>query len=442
MILFHIRSRFFGFTAIFFLCVTSCAPAASPKQPQPTQPAATPPQVFKRQLTSFEQSLMREPGLLHGTTFRHSELEKKVSAIHPAQPAASTYQQLLQWLHDDYRPLVAKTANFSVDIEPFQPKPTEALNLDKRTHFAILLDASGSMAETIGTKTKMDSAKRAISTFISRLPAAATISLRVYGHKGSNQPADKKLSCQSTEAIIAATRYEPDSFKKALDTVKPTGWTPIATALEAGKQDIPSTAEEVHLYLISDGEETCGGNPVQVLSQWRQQPIRPHFHIIGFRVDTQGQTSLKQMAAAGAGTFTYVDNATELDRYLEKEHKRLMQTWLRWGQLSGSEALKLRQQKLSELDRLFREWENTSTREANHLNTALHLLNKAGYPVTEIDKVKQLIDQRIQQLDAYRTATHRSLQEAVEKKGWEQWNGIWEEGTDHMKEQWNTSQGK
>ncbi|MFC7441458.1 VWA domain-containing protein [Laceyella putida] len=441
----HTNFRLLGFTAIFLLCVTSCTPAGPSTPSAPSPPAkpthsvpvsATPP-ALKRKLTPFEQSLMREPGSLHGSSFNEADLRRHLDTIALAQPASATYQQLLQWLHEDYRPLVIETANFPVDIHTLQPKPTEDLRLEKRTHFAILLDASGSMAEKIDSNTKMHSAKRAISSFVSKLPNSITISLRVYGHKGSSKVADKALSCQSTEAIVRATGYEAASFAKALNTVNPTGWTPIATALEAMEQDIPSHAEEVHLYLVSDGEETCGGNPVQVMARLRQQAIRPQVHIIGFRVDNQGQKALKQMAAAGAGTFTYVDSAKELNRFLENESRRLMQEWLRWGQAAGSETLQLRQQKLSDVDRLFRAWKSTSDREEAHLKAALRYLQDAHYSTKELNTLAQLIHQRTQQLASYRTNTRRSLQEAIKKNGWKTWNGIWDEGTDQIKDQWN-----
>ena len=50
----------------------------------------------------------------------------------------------------------------------------------------------------------------------------------------------------------------------AVQALEPAGWTPLADALAAaGAQLAPSdTAGEQVVYVVSDGEETCGGDPV------------------------------------------------------------------------------------------------------------------------------------------------------------------------------------
>ncbi|MFD1424589.1 VWA domain-containing protein [Laceyella tengchongensis] len=431
--------RSFMLATIIALCLTACAPAelstpsASNRASTISVRATAPQPILKRQLTPFEQTLMRKPGDLHGSQFTENKLQERLATVKRTQSADATFRQLLQWLHEDYRRLVMETANFSTDINPTTQQPANTIILEKPTHFAILLDASGSMAEKVNASTKMQSAKKAIATFVSKLPPAATISLRVYGHKGTNQATDKALSCRSTEAIFPASTYNATRFSQALDAINPSGWTPIAASLAAVEKDVPPQAEEVHLYLISDGEETCGGNPVQLMSQLRQSAIRPHVHVIGFRIDDAGQKALKQMAEAGMGTFTYVDSGEELDRFLDAEHQRLMREWLHWGQKNGSEALRMRQQKMSELDRLLMRWKSTADREMNRMKLALRYLEQTGYPPAQRDKLKQLIQERSDQFGAYRTETRRSLQAAIQKSGWEAWSNIWDEGARQMR---------
>lgn len=64
-------------------------------------------------------------------------------------------------------------------------------------NIAILLDASGSMAQKIGGKTKMDLAKEAVNQFVSSMPEGSNVSLRVYGHKGSNSDNDKNFHVEA-----------------------------------------------------------------------------------------------------------------------------------------------------------------------------------------------------------------------------------------------------
>lgn len=69
----------------------------------------------------------------------------------------------------------------------------------KKAHYAILIDASGSMMARVGNKTRMDAAKEAVNEFAGNVPENATLSFRVYRHKGSNQEKDKTVSCGSSE---------------------------------------------------------------------------------------------------------------------------------------------------------------------------------------------------------------------------------------------------
>ncbi|PMB17844.1 hypothetical protein CEN45_21660, partial [Fischerella thermalis CCMEE 5198] len=165
----------------------------------------------------------------------------------------------------------------------------------EKLNVAILLDASGSMAAEVPGGVKMDLAKEAVQSFASNLPEEANVSLRVYGHKGSNSQQDKAVSCESNEVIYEADTYEDDRFQKALDTVKPTGWTPIAAAIKSARKDLDAKAEKARnlVYVVSDGEETCGGDPVKEAKALNESDIQAMVNIIGFDVDDKGQRELK-----------------------------------------------------------------------------------------------------------------------------------------------------
>ncbi|KFN01971.1 hypothetical protein [Bacillus clarus] len=96
----------------------------------------------------------------------------------------------------------------------------------------ILLDASGSRAGKIDGKMKMNIAKEAIQQFVSNLPETVNVSLRVYGHKGSNEEKDKELSCGAIENVYTLQKYNQSTFRKSLDGFQPVGWTPLAEAIK------------------------------------------------------------------------------------------------------------------------------------------------------------------------------------------------------------------
>ena len=93
---------------------------------------------------------------------------------------------------------------------------------DSRFHFKenfnieILLDASGSMGNYIGSKMMMDIAKESIHNFLKEVPEEANISFRVYGHKGTGSRDDQELSCEAIEQVYGYAPYDENSFQQAL----------------------------------------------------------------------------------------------------------------------------------------------------------------------------------------------------------------------------------
>ncbi len=201
----------------------------------------------------------------------------------------------------------------------------------------ILLDASGSMAGQVEGGRKMDLAKKAIQEFVAGVPEGAKVSLRVYGHKGSNQKKDKKVSCESNELVYPLQSYDSDEFEESLNQFQPTGWTPLASAIQGAHGDLKESGEDGVktrniVYVVSDGVETCGGDPVKEAKRLGESGIEPMVKIIGFDVDDAGQQQLKKVAEASKGSYQDIQSEDDLKEYLEAEKERLKREW-KVGQL-------------------------------------------------------------------------------------------------------------
>lgn len=157
----------------------------------------------------------------------------------------------------------------------------------------IILDSSGSMAETISGGQKIQIAKDVISNFVKgNLPERTKIGLMVYGHKGSNSVSQKSLSCSGIDMIYPLSELNISSFTSSVNSFNATGWTPIAGSLEKAKDVFSQYEGETNsnlVYLISDGIETCDGNPVSVAKELNQSNIKAIINIVGFNVDNQAQ---------------------------------------------------------------------------------------------------------------------------------------------------------
>jgi Ca-activated chloride channel homolog len=345
------RSRILIITIIFFLLCACSNPSteskANSKQTINNLSGKPMPPISDGKFGEKERDFLRYPGKYSGNKYNESAIREAIEKA----PTNWTKEQYLDLLYslaaEDYRPFIKNFRNLSTDIHTDLPKVNGKIVLpdEKKVYFSILLDASGSMNEKVGTKTKWDIAKAAVQKFASTLPSNADISLRVYGHKGSSSGADKQASCNSTEEIYRAVGYQPNTFQSALQSINASGWTPIAKALDAVastleglSSDVDSSTTKSYVYVVSDGEETCDGNPIESAKNLNQSNVKTIVNIIGFDVESKGTAALRQVATAGGGEYISVNNEAELNSYLNRQHLELVNEWRDWMEMSAEQA--------------------------------------------------------------------------------------------------------
>ena len=292
----------------------------------------------KQAATDVEGMLREGPGKYAGDKYDEEKVKAELDKLPDNMTADEAYNHLVALLAEDYKPILKKLDALDPSIKTNIKSPggvnAPEGELPKQVNVEILLDASGSMAGRVNGGVKMDLAKDAIRNFVSKLPEGVQVALRVYGHKGSNQQKDKELSCKSSELVYPLKDYDESSFLKSLDKFRPTGWTPLAEAIEQAKSDLSGkTGENVEniIYVVSDGIETCGGDPVKVAKELHESEIRAIVNIIGFDVDNAGQRALKKVAEAGGGKYATVNTGEDLRKHLEEEYERLQEEWYEWG---------------------------------------------------------------------------------------------------------------
>jgi len=192
---------------------------------------------------------------------------------------------------------------------PWTPPPARAA----ATRVVIAVDASGSMAGRAGGEVKMEAARRAARRFLETLPTAVEVGLVVFGHRGNPRDAGRAASCAAAEAVVPLSPAGRAAALSAVDGLRPVGWTPLAAAMRAAAAQFrpAEVSGEQLLLVISDGIETCGGNPAVVAREISEGPTRAAVDIIGFDIPGRDREAMGEVARAARGSFAPVtDSAT------------------------------------------------------------------------------------------------------------------------------------
>jgi hypothetical protein len=79
--------------------------------------------------------------------------------------------------------------------------------------------------------------------------------------------------------------------------------TPLAAAIEKVGDDLASVTGPRIVIIVSDGQETCGGDPVQAVHDLTAKGLDVALDIVGLGLDKAGRKALQAIAHAGNGTY-------------------------------------------------------------------------------------------------------------------------------------------
>lgn len=159
------------------------------------------------------------------------------------------------------------------------------------TRILFLLDASSSMLNPWEGKTKMDVARSVIAEIADSLPSGTSVqtALRVYGHQSINTAND----CNDTKLEVPFASDNASAIRYRLNAIRPKGITPLALSLEKSADDFPYDANARNIVvLVTDGEESCGGDPcaISLLMQQKQVYLKPF--VIGLNLDPSAYSAM------------------------------------------------------------------------------------------------------------------------------------------------------
>jgi hypothetical protein len=182
----------------------------------------------------------------------------------------------------------------------------------------VILDASGSMnGKLAGGEMKIAAAKSAVSELVKKMPDGAVLSFRAYGHQSPRE----KHDCQDTEFLVP---FGPLSKNRGLIEAKAKGltargYTPITYVITKGAEDFPADFQgDRVIVLVSDGKETCPGDPCAMAQALAKKGMKLVIHTVGFGVDEAAKSQLECVARVTGGRYFPAESTDELIKVLSQ----------------------------------------------------------------------------------------------------------------------------
>ncbi len=181
---------------------------------------------------------------------------------------------------------------------------TDLLKLGRPHNVLIILDISGSMREPLGDASRMDVAKKILARYVDALPSGMKVGFVIYG----------KTDCgdESIELVAPVGRLNRGALKGRIADLNPRGSTPIALTLGRTAEYFKGfEADNNHLILISDGMESCGGDPIRAIIELKESDADPEVTVIGLGVNAATRAQLSRIAASSDGVYADVKNEND-----------------------------------------------------------------------------------------------------------------------------------
>ena len=179
-----------------------------------------------------------------------------------------------------------------------------------------VLDGSGSMWAKVGAKPKIEIAKTVMADLLNKLGPDVRTGLMVYG-------TNRKDDCNDIE-MLAPLGSNHAALVQALNSVNPKGMTPLTGAIQLAAAQLKSVEGSASVVVVSDGKETCAGDPCTAAREAANAGVNLRIHVVGFDVAPDETQQLTCIAKEGKGKYFAANNAEQLTVALAEVQKEVV----------------------------------------------------------------------------------------------------------------------
>ncbi|GLQ76927.1 VWA domain-containing protein [Mesorhizobium huakuii] len=173
----------------------------------------------------------------------------------------------------------------------------------------IILDASGSMWAQIDGKPKLEIARESLRTVLQSVPADDEIGFMAYGHR-------EKGSCDDIQLIVPPQAGSASAITDAADSLKFLGKTPLTAAVKQAAEALKYTEDKATVVLITDGLETCGGDPCALGKELKASGVDFTADVVGFGLTADEGKQIACLAENTGGKYIQASDEKALQEAL------------------------------------------------------------------------------------------------------------------------------
>jgi hypothetical protein len=196
---------------------------------------------------------------------------------------------------------------------------SDNFQLEDDRSIELIFDASGSMdvvASGEKTKKRLEVAKDTLNNLIENdLPIGIPIALRVFGPTSPNAE-DKVIGPSegySKLHVALAPLKNKATLKSTINTIIAGGSTPIAASIDRAREDMKNADGFKLIVLITDGDETCGGDVLQSIENLCSSPdFKVILNVVGIEASNDNKKKFTTWAEAGNGRYYDATDAGKL----------------------------------------------------------------------------------------------------------------------------------
>lgn len=176
----------------------------------------------------------------------------------------------------------------------------------------LVFDASGSMWNRVeGDLTRIEVARDVMAEYFGSRDGAVPLSVIAYGH-------NRRGDCGDIEVVAPMGQTAPTTLETRLRALMPRGMTPLTDSLALARDQIPPTAEGADIILVTDGLETCAGDPCALAASLAAEGIDIRAHVVGFGLTAAEVAALSCITDQTGGMLFQTNSGAELADALQQ----------------------------------------------------------------------------------------------------------------------------